>query len=605
MHLEKVDLEQRREFCRRSNALASIVILLFLFLGGRLWYLQVLRGDIFQKAADNNRIRAIRQRAERGLILDRKGDALVRNRARFGIFLDPYSLPIEDSEKTMRNLSEILKADLKEKIRESDFPGGQIELARDVNLEKVSGISERRSDLPGVFIEVTPERNYPYPRLVSHSVGYLRQISEEELAALKEEGYHLGDLIGQGGIEGFYDSFLRGRDGCKWVEVNARGKPLKVLDNYPSRPGNNIILSLDLNLQKIAAEALGEKAGAVVIMDPRNGEVLSLISNPGFDLETFTRPLSREKWEELSNDSQNRLSNRAIQGRYSPGSAFKVITALAGMEKGAIKPGERLYCGGTLRVGDRVYSCFRGKSHGYINMREALQHSCNIYFYQLGLRLGIGALASFSRQFDLGETTGIDLKGEDAGLVPDPWWKRIWRERIWYPGDTVNMSIGQGYLLVTPLQMASLMSVIANGGTLFKPRLVKSIVSPGGKTVLEFKPQKIRSLSLKPKNLRVLRESLRAVVSGGTGWRANLSFVEVAGKTGTAQNPRGEDHSWFIGYAPIDSPRLAIAVLVEHGGEGGETAAPIAGEILGRFLGADRMVHSEHQLPPAEIPGEG
>jgi penicillin-binding protein 2 len=251
------------------------------------------------------------------------------------------------------------------------------------------------------------------------------------------------------------------------------------------------------------------------------------------------------------------------------------------LEKGAIKPQELLYCGGTLRVGDRVYTCFEGKSHGYINMKEALQHSCNIYFYQLGLRLGIGSLASFSRQFDLGEITGIDLKGEKKGLVPDPWWKRVWRGKIWYPGDTVNMSIGQGYLLVTPLQMANLMSVIANGGTLFRPHLLKRIVSPKGEVIMEFKPQRIKLLSLKPKNLKILREGLRLVVSKGTGWRADLPFVEVAGKTGTAQNSRKrEDHSWFIGYAPFNSPRVALVVLVEHGGEGGKTAAPIAGEIL-------------------------
>ncbi len=354
-------------------------------------------------------------------------------------------------------------------------------------------------------------------------------------------------------------------------------------------PGNDLILTINRELQRVAWNSLEGRPGAIVALDPNNGEILSLVSSPAYNPNLFARALSEEEWLSLKEDLLHPLTNRAIQGQYAPGSIFKVITAIAALERGLASRDKKFSCSGAFPFKDRVFRCWRKEGHGTLNLKEAIIHSCDVYFYQLGLETGVDNIVDFSKRFGLGKASGIDLFEEEKGFLPHRRWREDSLSREWFEGDTVNLSIGQGYLLVTPLQMANLISAIASGGKLYRPYLVKRILSPEGEIIKEMRPHLIKEVRLEKENLDLLRESLFSVVNEmGTGWRAKVKGIEVTGKTGTAENPLGEDHAWFIGFAPCREPKIALAILVEHGGMGGEVAAPIAKKIFEAYFAGKR-----------------
>jgi penicillin-binding protein 2 len=553
----------------------------------RLVTMQVLQRGHYQDLAVANSVRTVPSRAPRGQVLDRNLQVLVANAPAISVGVTPSELPRDKGRaaEVVAEVARLLKVDLAEAqakvARQRRRPFAPARFAADVDRATVARLEDRRRNLPGLAVWQDSKRSYPLP-LAAHVLGYVGEITERQLARLKDDGYRLGDWLGQAGVESVFDDRIKGVDGGKQVRINASGKELGVLANVPPRPGDNLVLSLDAGLQAVAEEALGQEAGAVVALDPRNGEVLALVSKPDFPAETFAGKVSAKAWRALQEDERRPMNNRAVQGLYPPGSVFKVITALAALEEQVIDPEERLNCYGIFWISTWPYRCWREIGHGSIAMEKAITESCDIYFYQLGLKLKVEALARWTHAFGFGRASGIDIPGEAEGLVPDPAWK-LGREGLpWFPGNTVMMSIGQGYMLASPLQLAVATAAVANGGRLVRPHLLKRITAPDGSLVAEPPAPEAVDLGLAPENLHLVRRGMEGAVEArrGTAWRAKVPGLSVAGKTGTAQNPHGEDHAVFVCFAPVESPRVAIAVIVENGGEGGLTAAPIARRML-------------------------
>ena len=560
---------------QRLSTTAGIFVILFLILAMRLWYLQAIRGAEYAALSQKNSIRLIRLRAPRGEVIDRYGKVLLTNRPGFNIV-------VFRSGKTGDNTSrDVLFSTLGVNKELSDFPLRRFSPAKkDVPWEKVVWVVERKTDLPQVSIEVQPKRYYPGGQTTSHILGYIGEIGQSEMQKLAGHGYSTGDMIGKSGVEKMWENQLRGKDGGKQVMVNAKGHQIKILGCKEPLPGNNIRLTIDYRIQKLIEGAIGKKRGGIVVIDPRNGEILGLVSRPDFDPNIFTRPISSEAWSELNSGQHSVFTNRIIHGQYPPASTFKLVVAAAALEEGLIGTNDLFVCKGSYQVGNRAFRCWKRKGHGAVNITEGIVQSCDIFFYQLGQRVGVEKMAHYARKLGLGSPTGIDIPGEKAGLIPTPRWKRDRFRTGWYPGDTVNMSIGQGYVLTTPIQMANAFCAIANGGTLYKLHLLDAILTPEGKLIEKTVPQIIGQLDLKPQTKKILREAFTSVVSRGTGRRAKVEGIDVAGKTGTSENPHGADHAWFIGFAPADSPRICVAVLLENAGQGGSVAAPICGKII-------------------------
>ena len=426
-----------------------------------------------------------------------------------------------------------------------------------------------------------PQRVYPTSTFAAHLLGYVREISDEQL---RQGRYRRGDMIGQMGLERLLDEHLRGRDGGERIEVDALGRPVQVMRREEPHPGAQVITTVDRRIQEAAERALAGHAGAVVVMDPRNGDVLALTSSPAFGLDLFAGNIDREAWQQLVRDPGHPLLNRAHQSQYAPGSVFKVIVAAAGLQEGSLTPMDRTHCTGHFQLGAWTFQDWKQGGHGTVDLRAALVNSCNVFFYQHGLRVGPEAIARYARAFGLGSATGIDLMGEKPGLVPAPELKRR-QGRPWLGGDTVNVSIGQGQLLVTPLQVARMMAAVANGGILWKPRMVQRVERADG-TIAHVEPTRATGhVDLAPVVWAFLRDALAGVVLEGTGNAARLPGVDIAGKTGTAQSQaksdasRGQDHAWFASFAPVQDPQYVVVVMVERGGKGGQVAAPIARQI--------------------------
>lgn len=415
---------------------------------------------------------------------------------------------------------------------------------------------------------------------MAHTLGYVREISPEDLARTGDDGYRPGDLIGKAGVEKVAEPALRGTDGGDQIEVDARGRRVRTLGTVPPQPGRSVWLTLDLDLQRAAEEALGDRAGAVVALDPATGEVLALVSHPAYDLNLFSTTLSPGQWRQLR-EPDHPLQNRAIGSRYEPGSVFKIITAAAALEAGVTGVNDRFYCDGTYSLGSWRLRCWRREGHGAEDFMHGFAQSCNVMFAILGRRVGPEKLAEMARRFGLGEHVGLDLPDEAAGLIPSPAWKERVRKQPWYPGDTAQMAIGQSECLVTPLQVAREVAAVANGGYLVTPHLLARVAGDENYQPSASK----RSLGLRPETIAALRAGMEAVVAeGGSAHGMATDRYGIAGKTGTAQNPNGLPHAWFAGYAPSDRPRIAIAVLVEHGGGGSATAAPIARHVFDAML---------------------
>ncbi len=596
----------RRRFVIFSLAAVAIFLLLVL----RLWYLQVVSVERYQHLSERNRTRYVPVAAPRGPIYDRDGELLVGNRPSFTISV--LRQDVQNREELIERLSHYLALE----------PGGlqrrwtsgtrlprfrPIPLVDDVTREDLDRIQENSIELPGVLAEVRPLRNYLYDQMGAHIFGYLGEINERELARDRERFYRPGDSVGKTGMERTLETYLRGTVGERRLEVDVLGKELRLLNTREPVPGNRVYLTIRRDVQLAAEAAIGEHAGSAVLMDVHTGEILALASRPSFNPADFARGISGQEWLSLLENSLHPLKNKAIQGQYPPGSTYKIVTALAALRAGVANATTTVFCSGRFTLGNRDFRCWKRGGHGRVDLRKALKESCDTWFYQVGLDLGIDRLAQMSFDLGLGRPVGIPLDGELPGLVPTRQWKRERFNEPWYNGETVNASIGQGYLLTTPLQLAVMTAAVANGGSVLRPQLLQRVEDLDGKILVETKPEVIRSTPLNSAHLKVVRDALVASVEeqGGTGRRSRLPGISVAGKTGTAQVVRlGEDrdskreipyrfrdHALFVAYAPAENPQVAVAVVIEHGTGGGAVAAPIARVILESYFG----------LPPQEV----
>jgi len=583
----------------RILAVVSVLVLAGLFL--RLWNLQVIHGEKFRSLSENNRIAYRVVRSPRGIIFDANGQVLADNRPSFNVYL--IKEDTENLKETIRLLSIATNQDhekLSKKIRRaSQFRPFLVKA--DVDRRSVAFLEEHRPELPGVFIQVAPLRHYPNGDNAGHLLGYLGEVDARQLKKLKKLKYRQGDLIGKFGVEFSQEKFLRGETGFKQVEVDAYGRELRVVQPFINKPGFNIQLTLNYGLQAKAEELFKKYEGSIIAIDPSDGAILAMVSKPPLDPNKFAGGILREDWRALTKDPLKPLQNRATQGQYPPGSIFKIVMAFAALSEEIVSPEEKIQCNGSFPFGGRVFQDWKKGGHGPIALVQSLAQSCDIYYYTVGNKLGIERIAKVARMFGLGAPTGFAQR-EKGGLVPSDAWKRRRFKERWYSGETISVSIGQGFNLITPLQAANLMATTANGGTLWKPFIIRKVFGLDGKTVFEHKPTQIRKIPIKPEIFKTVQKGLWEVVNGprGTAKKTKIPGVAVAGKTGTAQTVRlaitgrkrdpkslprkFRDHGWFLAYAPFDNPRIAIAILSEHGGRSGSFYAPIARELIAYYL---------------------
>lgn len=606
------------EFVFRIGVAVVLVFLSFGLITMRLWYLQVMQGTEMQTLSESNRIRLVRLPGSRGVVYDRNGEILIDNRPSFDAVFVP-----EDARRrqmTIQNLAAHLGETEAAITRALHAPSKRppyegIIVRRDLDWQEVVAIETHQLDLPGVSLRAGPRRYYPFGSLASHLLGYVSEISEKELTQWGEEaGYQRGDMVGKSSLERAYDTQLRGVPGGEQVEVDALGRRVRVLDKIAETPGNNIILTLDRDLQETAETALGEYDGAVVALDPNNGDILAFVSKPAYDPNVFARGIKHAEWMGLVKDRRHPLNNRVIQGTFPPGSTFKIAMAVAALESGLVKLSFGVNCGGGMQFGTHYFHCWKKEGHGAVGFHEAIVESCDVYFYQVGQKLGIDVIAEWANNLGLGIPTGIHMDHESSGTIPSTAWKRRRFKQPWYAGETLSCAIGQGYVTATPLQMAQLAAMIANGGTRYRPRYVQRVEALDGTVREEFPPEVLSSVTIRPETLEQVRSAMRDVVESdrGTGRKAHVAGFEVAGKTGTAQaigvKDEGErdqrtkkDHAWFIAFAPVDHPRIAVAVLAEHSGEhGGTAAAPVAGKIFERYLTRGQLPGPPEPQRPTE-----
>ncbi|MCJ7662833.1 MAG: penicillin-binding protein 2 [Desulfobacterales bacterium] len=596
--------QEPEEFKPRQRYFISAVLCVFLIFFGRLLYLQAIKGHELRFLSENNRIRLIKNPAPRGMIMDRKGRVMVDSRPAFNCMVMPED--VGDLKGLAQKLSHFIHLSpdaIASLIEQRDSPPFQpVLIKRDISWEELSSLKTHRLDLPGVEIEIEPVRTYPYGSVAAHVLGYGGEINKEELQ--EKKGYQMGAWVGKYGVELMWEKHLRGMDGGRQVEIDAAGKEIRVLKEVQPVCGRNLYLTIDLDLQRYAEELLGKRSGAIIAMDPLTGEVLAFCSSPSFQPALFAEGVSAQDWEKMVSDPLHPLQNRGIQGMYPPGSVFKIVTSMAGLEEGVINLDTPFNCTGIYYLGSRGYRCWRAGGHGVMKFYRAVVESCDIYFYNVGARLGVETLGRYAEDCGLGRPTGIDLPGEKAGLVPTEAWKRdrVWGR--WYAGETISMAIGQSYLLVTPMQLLNLMSAVANGGTLLTPQIAQRVEDLDDKVVEEYPTKEIGKLPISAKTLEELRAALVGVTKedAGTGRGARIAGLEIAGKTGTAQVVRltaGErqraedmayeqrDHAWFVAYVAAHTP-LAVVVLVEHGGHGGAAALPLARELIRKYLSLRR-----------------
>ncbi len=578
-----------------------LLLALLSLLAAHFWQLQVVRGREFRERAENNRIRVLPLAAPRGPLLDREGRLLVENQASFSVAMTPeHSEGLDRSVRLLARVLRIGEGQIRERLARRSGPYRPVVVKSGVSFAEVAELEARRLELPEVNVEIVPRRAYPLASAAAHSLGRVGEVSEAQLEQPAFAHLQPGDQVGQAGLEAQYNQRLMGRDGYRRVIVNSRGVEVAEAERQEPVDGPSLTLTLDGRLQEAMEQAFGGRSGSAVALDPQNGEILGMVSLPAFDPNGFTNGIDPALWAQLTGDPETPLMNRVIQGQYAPGSLFKVVVATAALEEGVITPSTTFFCGGQLSLYGTVFHCNRPEGHGLVDIHRALQMSCNVFFYQVGVRLEIERLARWARRLGLGGPSGVDLPHEAGGLIPSPEWKLRTQKTPWYAGETVSVAIGQGQVMVTPLQMARLTALVANGGKLVSPHLVRP--QPG-------LPQAWAApvdLGLKPETLAVVREGLWAVVNeGGTGWRARIDGLDVCGKTGSAQvvararlQKGGAPtsilpHAWFMSFAPKQNARIALLVLVEHGGSGGEAAAPVARQILQAYL------HREAAAAPA------
>ncbi|HLY23039.1 MAG TPA: penicillin-binding protein 2 [bacterium] len=574
----------RDVFERRLTTLAVLAAVMLVVLVIRLWQVQIVQGDYYLKLSEENRLRVTPVLAPRGVLVDRRGRTLVANRPAFTVALLPLELRHPRAEaQAVGKLLAMDPAEILSRLAAGrDRPFEPVRLRRDVPKEIIAAIEESQLDLPGVLVEVEPLRQYVYRTLGAQIFGYVGEINEDELKRLRPAGYELGDLIGKEGIEETYDAYIRGRNGQIQAEVDAQGRMVRTLGTVPAVPGNEVVLGLDLAMQQVAEAGLGDRPGVVVAMDPRDGTILTMVSHPAFDPNVFSGGIKTGVWNGLIKDPARPLLDRVIQGAYPPGSVFKVVTASTALQLGLVTPDTGFYSPGYYNLGNWTFHAW--KALGHVNFIDAIAQSCDECFYDLARRAGPNEVAKYARTYGLGERTGVDLPNEGSGVVPDPAWKkRVWKQD-WYGGDTLNMGIGQGFVLTTPLQIARMMAAVANGGTLVTPHLVTEIRSLDGRVVARIAPPPGGHIQVTPQTLDVLRTGLAAVVSRGTGTALQMPGFTAAGKTGTAEASHGKPYAWFAAYAPVDAPRLVVVAMVENAGFGAENALPVVKQVFQAWL---------------------
>jgi penicillin-binding protein 2 len=581
----------------------AIALVAFGLLGVRLWYLQVARGNDMRSMSESNRIRLVRVPAARGVVYDRHGEILVDNRPSFDVVFVPEDAR-GDRRGVLSNLAGYLgetEPALHQTVRAPSKrpPYEGIVLRRDVDWQAVVAVETHQLDLPGVSLQAGPRRYYPFGPLAAHLLGYVGEVSESDLAN-ESTVYRRGDLHGKAGLEKAFDDALHGTPGGQQVEVDALGRRVRVLEEVSDLPGSTLTLTLDRDLQEVADRALGEYDGALVALDPRNGEILAMVSHPAYDPNVFARGIKRDEWRELVQDRKHPLNNRAVQGQYPPGSTFKVAVAAGALQEGVVGPHTGVGCSGGIPFGNHFFRCWKKGGHGSVNVHRAIVESCDVFFYTFGRRLGVDGIADYARRLGLGVPSGVQLDHEKSGIIPDTQWKRRRFNQPWFEGETLSVAIGQGYVTATPLQMAVMAATIANGGTRYRPHYVKRVDSADGTVIAETQPEVMGEAQLKPSTLAQVRSAMRDVVmtEAGTGKRARVLGVGVAGKTGTSQvvkmgdrerSNKGEkttrDHAWFVAYAPSDAPEIAVACIAEHAGAGGgAVAAPIVQQVLQHYF---------------------
>jgi penicillin-binding protein 2 len=591
----------------RINLVTWGVVFAFVFLAGAFWYVQGLQAEKFRALSESNALRQVVVRAKRGLIMDRNGQILADNAAAYQLMLmrsDLRSITRTDPthrERMIRFVAETLgitPEQVESRIeRGSKIPFNQpIPLTDDLSVEEVAAFESQTMIFPALSIETVQRRNYRYGSMAAHVLGYIGEADEKILEARPE--LRMGDLIGRKGVELVYDDFLRGVDGARYMMVNTHGRQISEYPVAAKEPvaGRNVYVTIDFELQRRAEQYFieNEMVGAAVALDPRNGEILAMASSPMYDPNVFSRRFTPDTWKAITSNPFHMMQNRAIQGLYSPGSVFKAVMGLAGLEAGKITPSTTFNCGGSGVFHGRRFRCWKREGHGAVNLARAMKVSCDIYFYNVGSLLGVDGINKYATDLTFGESTKIDLEGEKPGLVPSTTWAREKQNRKWYPSETISVAIGQGPLLVTALQTATMMAAIANSGTVYRPHVLKAVddFGPDGRPLRKtVAAEVLHQVELPEEYFRAMRQGLWAVVNedGGTGRNARVANVNVAGKTGTVQVIaqhgwvksaslpfKFRDHAWFASFAPHENAELVVVVFVEHGGGGGSDAAPLA-----------------------------
>lgn len=557
----------------------------------KMFYLQVIKGDYYRKLADSNCVNIVKIRAPRGYIYDRNYQPLVINKAAYKLDVIPYYFKKnQDINKSLNEIARIIKMpveEIEEKIKEyREYILEPITIKRNLDEKEISMLEEETIKINGISISQEPKRFYNYNSLASHVIGYIGEISRNQLKNNVE--YSPGDIMGQTGVENFYDKELRGKDGVMYILTDAFGKQKEIINIVSPKQGNNLVLTIDYNLQRYAERLMDENnyKGVIIASNPKTGEIFCLVSKPDYNLNYFSGTVDIKKWKKLIRDKANPLNNRVVQGLYSPGSIFKIVVGIGGINENIIDTTTSFLCEGIFWIKVWPYKCWKRSGHGYVDFYRAVAESCDIYFYKLGLKMKVELLHKYAVMFGLGDKTGIDLPGEKAGLVPSREWKRRTDRMPWFPGNTVMMSIGQGYITATPLQIMNIMAVMANKGYAMQPFIVKAITAKNRRIIKLTEPKRLFDIKVSEKTINIMRNALRLVVQSdrGTGTKARIKSIISAGKTGTVENPHGETHAMFAGFAPFDNPEIVVFVLIEHGGNGGDVAAPIAGNIIDYYL---------------------
>jgi penicillin-binding protein 2 len=603
--------EDLRVVQRRLTVLQTLLVVVLVLLAGYFWHLQVVRGRYYRELAENNRLRTVPIPAPRGQMFDRRGRILAENRSSFNVVVT--SEHREDLDDALADLADIVDFDpaqVAERLAQKGPRFRSLVVKADASEEDVARVEARRYERPEASVDVVPLRSYPLAAGGAHSLGHVGEVTDRQLETDTFSGIEPGSVVGQSGIELQYNRELMGKDGVRRIVVNSRGVEVAEAGREPPVDGPPAVLTLDVDLQRAFEEAMGGESGSVVVMAADTGEMMAYLSLPAYDPNAFSLGIKPSLWSGLMRDPEKPLINRPIQGMYPPGSTFKIVNALAALQEGVITPNTRFHCPGYFSIYNTVFRCHRPEGHGSVDLRHAIALSCNVYFYNVGVRLEIERLSRYAKKMGLSIPTGIDLPHEVAGLFQDPEWKMRTMKQRWFPAETVSVSIGQA-MTVTPVQLARVAAIVANGGKLVTPHLMRSI---GGKPPATPAPLPV-DIGLRPDVLQTVREAMLMVVAEGTGQRAKLEGVTVAGKTGSAQvvtharlerdkkSRAVQPHGWFMFFTPAvgDKPALAGAVLVEHGVQGGQSAAPVVGRALARYYGV-RAIGPGMALPEQPVP---